>query len=560
MASADSSPDLPSPVLRFEALPDEILLSICGYLSSVEVLDSFLNLNTRLNRTIAAYREKIFLHHLSHHDFHHLLDDHLPALAANVTYLHINARSMQHSGQFFEQRFPKMDQQFPVLRELVFRHIDTDTLESLAWRFNTMSNLHTLDIDIADDRLPSVPVQFDEFLCGKLFSEANSFRTLALHLNTYKFNLQSLRSKCLNLRQLTISVRHYDDVLILFERCRHLERLTVTVGCCAPSTHRTDAYPYDQLWWRMAYLTHFSLSIEAKELTAHEHVPPSDILLKTIANLFPLTYMKFDMDISFATPLSVSTTKEQYTSKYLSYVDGHGWQRALHRQDNHSIRFEMHVELDGLANYYSQNVHDVDMLFVQKNNGKPLPCRAHLTASFRRGLQRPAQADLLRCILVAEEHRRSLRDHRFEARLDLHATVERAYSFHYGRYHRSGHLGDRLSVSFAPLSPSADHRLRAGLSISHGVFERSLSQTASSRSIEVRQAIPFTSAGYDLLHSFTLVVAAKLHVVCLLFVAFPFAQRHVALVAERRRTALARRAVTRADPGGDPLATRAAFQ
>jgi hypothetical protein len=356
--------------LCFEQLPDEILLSICHYLSPVDVLDSIFNLNARLNRTIASYREKIYFHHLSYRDFNHLLNDHLPLLASNVNCLHMNARSMLNSGKLFEQKFPKMDQQFPVLRELTFRHIDIETLENVSWRFNTMACLQELNIDIADDRLSSMPGQFDEFLCGKLFCASNSFQTLKLHLNNYKFNLQSIRRKCLNLRQLTISIRHYEDLLILFDHCPNIEQLYITVGCSSASNHGHHTYPYEQLWWKVPYLTHFSLTIEEKELNAHAHVVSSDVILKTIQNLYPLIYVKFQMNIHFAPSLPITTTKDDYINKYVPYANGLLWQQALQRHDNHSITFELQIELDGLSTFHAQNPSASDMLFIHNKNGK----------------------------------------------------------------------------------------------------------------------------------------------------------------------------------------------
>ena len=50
---------------RFENLPDEMLLTILRYLRPLDILDSFLDLNARLNRTITNYRERIVISHLS---------------------------------------------------------------------------------------------------------------------------------------------------------------------------------------------------------------------------------------------------------------------------------------------------------------------------------------------------------------------------------------------------------------------------------------------------------------------------------------------------------------
>jgi len=354
----------------FEDLPDEILLSICRYLSPINILDSLLNLNQRLNQTISSYREKIFLSHLSYKDFNHLLNDHLPCLAMNVYYLYINNCSMLNIGKMFEAKFNKIDQQFPLLRELSFHQIDIETLENLSWRFNTMNCLRQLNIDIAEDRLSSMPVQFDEFLCGKLFSVSNSFESLKLNFNNYQFNLHSIKHKCRNLRYLTISVKCLNDLLILFDNFPNIEQLNVTIGCASPYDKTNDTYAYEQLWWKVPYLSKFDLTIRQKELTSHDNIIPNNIIIKITENIFQLVHFKFTFDINFSSLLQLITTKDVYIEKYFPYANGLLWQQALKRNDNRSIRFDLHIELDGLATDRLKRKLEPNLSFIDKNDSK----------------------------------------------------------------------------------------------------------------------------------------------------------------------------------------------
>jgi hypothetical protein len=358
------------PKTCFEDLPDEILLLTCRYLSPVHVLDSLLNLNNRLNQTITLYREKIFLSHLSYKDFYHLIDDHLPYLAANVNYLYINNCSMVNVGKIFEERFSKIDQEFPSLTELIFHQIDIETLENLSWRFNTMKCLRKLNIDIADNRLLSMPIQFDEFLCGKLFSRSNLFESLKLNLNKYQFNLHSITQQCTNIRYLTISVKRLNDLLIIFNYFPHIEQLNITIGCSLPYEKINDTYPYEYLWWKVPDLTKLDLKIQEKDLTSHDNVLSNEIILKIIQNLYSLLYFKFIFDIKFSSALQLTTTKEVYINKYFPYIDGSLWQHALERNDNRNIRFELYVELDGLATNQLKRMMDPDAFLVDKNDGR----------------------------------------------------------------------------------------------------------------------------------------------------------------------------------------------
>ncbi|UJR34063.1 hypothetical protein I4U23_021474 [Adineta vaga] len=352
----------------FEDLPNEILLSIYRYLSPINVLDSLLNLNKRINQTIISYREKIYFSHLSLNECFHLLNNHLPNLASNVSSLYIDTRSMLNIGRIFEEKFYKIDQQFPLLRHLIFRQIDIETLENLSWRFNTMLYLHELDIDIDEDRATLLPSQFNEFLCGKLFSISNTFQILKLNFTNYYFNLQSIKTKCLNLRQLTISIKTFDDLLIIFEYLSNLERLNVTISCDIVYNEVNNTYSFEQLWWKVPYLTHFSLNIEQNGLFSHDYVIPHEIILKIIANIYSLVFCQFHLDLQFRSSLSLTTTREVYINKYFPYVDGSLWQQALQRHDNHLIHFELHVELDGIGSRRYRNIHERDLVFVQQNN------------------------------------------------------------------------------------------------------------------------------------------------------------------------------------------------
>ncbi|CAF0932756.1 unnamed protein product [Adineta steineri] len=383
----------------FEDLPDEILLSICSYLSQVNILDSLLNLNKRLNKTIISYRERIFLSHLSYKDFYHLMNDYLPHLSPNVHYLYINNCGMLNTGKIFEQKFDKIDRQFPLLRELVFNQIDIETLENLSWRFNTMNCLSQLNIDIADNRISTLPVQFDEFLCGKLFSVSNSFQSLILNLNQTRFSLQSINHKCLNIRHLTISVKCLNDLLIIFDNFSNIEQLNITIGCNSLSNN--DTYSYEQLWWKIPSLTKFNLSIKEKELTSHDNVISSEIIMKIIQNIYQLVHVKFTLDITFQFDPQFDITKDIYKNKYFPYANGSLWEQALQRNDNRSIHFELYIEINGLPSPLSRRVSNSAMFQVDKTNDVSLNSLLATTYSSSYWLQKNIT---IQCFSITSQH------------------------------------------------------------------------------------------------------------------------------------------------------------
>ena len=359
-----------SSMTTFEDLPDEILLLICRYLSQLDILDSFSNLNKRYTKTITFYRENIFLSHLTSNELEHFLTDHLSTFASNVISLYVNNSSMLNLGKIFEEKFDKIDQQFSRLTRLDFHQIDIETLENLSWRFNTMNYLRELNIDLTNDRLSSMPVQFDEFLCGKLFSSSNSFQCLTLNLDEYRFHLHSFTQISEQLHSLTISVKHLNDLLVLFDHLPNLEQLNITIGCSHPSNTKDETYRYDHLWWKVNYLTKFYLTIEEQHLTSHEHVLSHQLLFQIIGNLYSLSDVQFVFDIRFSSTLSMTTTKEIYTEKYLPYLDGTYWEHALQRNDHRLMHFQLYFRLDGMEDQQFKRMKHSDGIFYDRTDRK----------------------------------------------------------------------------------------------------------------------------------------------------------------------------------------------
>jgi hypothetical protein len=67
-----------------ENLPDEMLLEICRYLHSGDVLYSFFGLNFRLNQTITFYRQHVSLHRTFYLQFLHIFHKILPQIEFSI--------------------------------------------------------------------------------------------------------------------------------------------------------------------------------------------------------------------------------------------------------------------------------------------------------------------------------------------------------------------------------------------------------------------------------------------------------------------------------------------
>ena len=115
--------------MSFEQLPDELLLIICSYLTPIEILKSFNDLNVRLNCTIRQYRR--------HVDFRSL----------NLREFYLFSKLIRHSfGR--DVRSLILSNGVPSVRQLVLFRKQIEPFEQI------LSNLERLTlIDHSDDEL-----------------------------------------------------------------------------------------------------------------------------------------------------------------------------------------------------------------------------------------------------------------------------------------------------------------------------------------------------------------------------------------------------------------------
>src|SRR5262249_7622069 len=73
-----------------EILPDEILLEICKYLLSSDILYSFFGLNNRMTRMIAQYRRDVSFYRTSISKFDYLCLNVLPQIGSQIRSLVID--------------------------------------------------------------------------------------------------------------------------------------------------------------------------------------------------------------------------------------------------------------------------------------------------------------------------------------------------------------------------------------------------------------------------------------------------------------------------------------
>jgi len=125
-------------VLKFEQLPDEIILEICLYLRPFEIIDGFGQLNWRLNRTISQFRRNLDIHHLTLTQYQRWFSYLLPYTATYVVNLVLsnwNSPGQIHLFNESTTNYNSLHQLLPNIKQLRlidFSNDDVDILPKLA--------------------------------------------------------------------------------------------------------------------------------------------------------------------------------------------------------------------------------------------------------------------------------------------------------------------------------------------------------------------------------------------------------------------------------------------
>ena len=130
-----------------EKLPDELLLLICQYLSSTEVLYSFYGLNIRLFQMISGYFQHVVIAQTPYKLFTHICASILPEIGSNINSLVI---SNQWKGILSKSFLNYYDEQisslFPNLKQLTFVSFSDHSLKFFLDRLKNLPDLHEITL------------------------------------------------------------------------------------------------------------------------------------------------------------------------------------------------------------------------------------------------------------------------------------------------------------------------------------------------------------------------------------------------------------------------------
>lgn len=272
---------------RLEHLPDELFLLICRYLTRVEVLNSFANLNSRLSRLMK--------------DFAGIVD--------------LSRMPLLLRSRFTDEIWPSLGHNVRTLR---VADIDNDFDESIDYRalFPKLQSVQMLDrfsckylFDVRQIEIDAVPVQIEaqnDLINRLLFSSEHS-SLQSLRLKSFHGLTLSHRTNDkirLNLKDLKITVKNNVDFLSLLELLpESIEQVDVEIVYNGELRSRlSTSFTFEKV--RQFHVkTSFEDSIGFKEI--------EDIVLKRFVRL---------------EHLSIETlTRDE------NYVTGHRWQRFLRK-------------------------------------------------------------------------------------------------------------------------------------------------------------------------------------------------------------------------------------
>ncbi|CAF0765754.1 unnamed protein product [Adineta steineri] len=215
-----------------EKLPDELLLSICRYLSSADVLFSFYGLNSRLSQTISGYYQHVVIAKLPYTQFHCICTSILPHIGLNISSLVISNQWKGVLSTLFLNYFSdKMSLIFPQLKHLTFISFNSNSLKLF---LNSLQNLPQLrGINLCFQYDGSIDSDGSETLLDRLFSANNN------RLNSILFDDESIIFSVddeicnrfySNIQKLSLDIKTLCDLHQLLTILPQLISITVTIN------------------------------------------------------------------------------------------------------------------------------------------------------------------------------------------------------------------------------------------------------------------------------------------------------------------------------------------
>lgn len=235
-----------------EMLPDEMLLEICRYLHSGDVLYSLFGLNSRLNQTISFYRQHVSLHRTFYMQFIAIYNKVLPQIQSSIRSLVI----FELESPLFFESF-KNNGVYQCLEKLTLVNWTDEKLILFLNTLHGMKHFHKLLIQALDltesighlNLLKTIFGANDRQLTHVLFDhECDAFRLSDEDTNEMNFP---------NIVQLDVELQTTSDLLKLNQMIPNVKQIHTTFkrpwtkGCSDKSmfSHLTELSVYAMSWF-----------------------------------------------------------------------------------------------------------------------------------------------------------------------------------------------------------------------------------------------------------------------------------------------------------------------
>ncbi|CAF0766245.1 unnamed protein product [Rotaria sp. Silwood1] len=226
----------------FEELPDELLLEICRFLSSTDVLYSLFNLNSRLNRTISIYRQHAVLRRTSFIQFEYICLNILPKLGSTIRSLSINANWTDLLAKRFLFYFGyRMKEIFPNIEHLILVAFSGNELNDYIESISDLPYLNKLTIH---DRY-NVTEEYKQTLFNKILSaNKNRLKKILFNRHSESLSINQLNSIIYpNIIELNIHLEKIDDLRYLFKLIPNICQMYIIID----KQLKDDIIQFDEL-------------------------------------------------------------------------------------------------------------------------------------------------------------------------------------------------------------------------------------------------------------------------------------------------------------------------
>ncbi len=200
-------------ITTFEELPNEVLLLICRYLSSIDTLSAFYGLNSRLSQTISGYYGYVFIGQASYERLTYMCSSIIPKIGLNICSLIVSDEWLGLVSKVFLEYFgERMASTFPYLERLTLINFTLNSLQIFLDCLKNLLKLTELNIHLMLEPLKNEKESW--MLLHQLFT-CNNNRLTSIIFNddsTYFFcNIEDANESYPNIEKLTITLNSLHD-------------------------------------------------------------------------------------------------------------------------------------------------------------------------------------------------------------------------------------------------------------------------------------------------------------------------------------------------------------